>query len=104
MVCIKQAKSMGFASVMTIAKGAILQGNECHNRGKGKKGAGVTVVSEGVDTKACMLEKLPLSKEDHIKAALRPPRPSYHYAPMPCSPWWPIWPSSKPCWVVILWC
>ena len=43
----KQAKAMGFASVLTVGNGAALKGKKRHHKGKGKKRVGVAVVSTG---------------------------------------------------------
>ena len=39
---------------MTISEGAVASDKRIHNKNKGTKGAGVTVVSVGMETKAYM--------------------------------------------------
>ena len=45
MACPKQTEPIGFASMVTIGEGAMAQDKKHHSKGKGKKGAGVAVVS-----------------------------------------------------------
>ena len=35
--CTKQAKSMGFASIMTISNRAVVPGKKCHKKKKGRE-------------------------------------------------------------------
>ena len=44
------------------------QGKKYHNKGKGKKGAGVAMASIGVKVQLYTLVKLPSSRETHFKA------------------------------------
>ena len=67
MACAERAKSMDFARNMNICNRAAVLSKKCHNKGKGRKGAGVATASTGVDAKAYMLVKLPSFRESHIK-------------------------------------
>ena len=68
MACAEQVKSMGFASIMNVSNGAIVQCKKCRNKGKGRKGAGVATLSTGANAKAFMPVKLISSRESHVKA------------------------------------
>ena len=62
MACAKQAKPMGFASIMTVGEGAVVEGNKHHNKGKGKKRAEGDAASMEAGVQPYTPVKLPLSK------------------------------------------
>ena len=65
---IEQAKNIGFASIIIVGDEVSVLDKKHHNKGRGKKGSGVVIVSSGADSKAYMPMRLPLSRDTHNKA------------------------------------
>ena len=59
---------MGFARVMAISDEAAVPDKKHCNKKKGRKEAGVAMVSKGVDAKVYTPIKLPMLRELHISA------------------------------------
>ena len=68
MAGIKEAKTMGFASILSIVDDAMLKSKKHNGKGKGKKRAGVVMVSLGVGVQAYTPMRLPSSIEAYPKA------------------------------------
>ena len=66
--CTKQAEAMGFASIITVGREASVKGKKCCYHRKGKKRAGVSAASGGMDAQLYTPVKLPSSREAHLKA------------------------------------
>ena len=62
MACIKQAKVIGFASILTISEDTAPKRWKHHGKGKGKKRAGVVVASAGASIQLYTPVKLPLPR------------------------------------------
>ena len=68
MACAKQAKVIGFTSILTISENTTPKSWKCHGKRKSKKRAGVAVASVGAGVQPYMPMKLTSSREAHLKA------------------------------------